>query len=176
MRALLFLTMIGTSIWLMACSSSASQSETTTQFVTPTAAAETVVTIGPDPLPADFDPAKLVGGWGGEFNFDGDPQSNLIVAQFTVSDVDQLKVDVGFPLLDDVSAVASPVNLSHQADTIKIQFAFPFTRTNSAAAILFDGEFAEGHIVGTVRQGSESGTFELTPIAEFAPIGEEGRT
>jgi hypothetical protein len=170
---LIVMMLIGVPVLFAACGSqTAQQAAATATPVPPTPAA----VVEPAPIPADFDPARLVGGWGGEFNFEGDPQSNLMVAQFNVTDANQLHVDVGFPLLDGVSAVASPVNLSNQADMIKIQFAFPFTRTNNAAAILFDGEFEEGHIIGTIRQGDEIGTFELVPIAEFAPVGDESRT
>jgi hypothetical protein len=159
---------------MVACGTRPTQDvEATATISEPTTAAEVIPAA---PLPTDFDPQKLIGGWGGEFSFEGDPQSNLIVAQFDLTETRQVTVEVGFPLLENVSSVSSPVSLSDQAEMMKIQFTIPFTRTSNAAPVIFDGSFEEGRIAGTVRQGDAMGRFELVPIADFAPEGDEGRT
>jgi hypothetical protein len=66
--------------------------------------------------------------------------------------------------------------LSQATDATLVQFEIPYQRPGNDAALAFQGRWQDSKIVGAVRHGTDQGSFELVPLADFAPDIYEGRT
>jgi len=145
-------------------------------FVTATPAPQETVAEAERAGQTQADPALLEGSWAGEFKFENEPEWVLLTADFT-SDPTGLTVKVIFPLHEDIAPASGSVSFNKiEAGMAKVDFAIPFQRPNNQDRLRFEGQLQDNKIVGLVSQGHAKGTFELTPLADFAPDVFEGRT
>ena len=143
--------------------------------------ADEAVPVGPKVAQAEpalrptIEIAPPEGSWAGEFKFDDEREWVLLLADFVAGESGAI-VEISFPLHETIPPAAAPVQLGGADDPTAIQFAIPFAWAGRSGPLSFAGHRQENKIVGQISHGPARGVFELTPLADFAPDVDQGRT